>query len=149
MTDDFEAAVKDFRAFIVGNGLPDRIAWVFREDVTTQGRQVAVRWPLSPGNETAVRRRYGDGIRRGLGLRLEVFCLLGEVSCCAIWVPEDDLAAEYAMLYGLKFLVPTDPVVARPIRDGPLWRLKCWRDGWARSGALAGTLQPRSLPDFS
>jgi hypothetical protein len=149
MTESFETAMEVFRRFIVEQGLPERTAWVFREDVTSRGRRIAVRWPVPPLNESAVRDRYETGARRGLGLRLEVLCLLNDVSCCVIWVPEDDLAASYAMLSGLKFAVPTDPITARPVRNSLTWWWICWRDRRARSGWVAESLQPRHWPELA
>jgi hypothetical protein len=149
MTESFESTLDAFRRFIVGQGFPERMAWVFREDVTSKGRRIAVRWPVPTVNESAVRGRYDAGVRRGLGLRLEVLCLLDDVSCCVVWVPENDLAASYAMLSELKFAVPTDPVTAHRVHNGlKLWWM-CWRDRKARLDWVAERLQPRSCQELA
>lgn len=140
----FDAALERFRQFDAGQGLPAQVVWVFREDVTSRRRRIAVRWPVAPDNEAVARKRYGVAVRRGLGLRLEVLCLLGGVSCCTIWVPNDDLDASYAMLSGLKLSVPTNPITARPARKGLTWWLLCWFDRRSRSGWIADQVQPRS-----
>lgn len=117
-TDDFDTALEEFRALIAREGFPVDIAWIFREDVTSRRRRVAIRWPLPIGNEHLARDSYLLGVRGGMDLRIEVFCLAGRTSCCTVWVPGNEIDASYAMLTGLKFSVPTDPVLARRVPRG-------------------------------
>ncbi len=141
MTDDFDTVLVEFRAFIAREGFPTDIVWIFREDVTSRKRRVAIRWPVPTENERVARERYSIGVRGGMGLRMEVFCLLVQKSCCTIWVPRDEIDASFAMLFGLKFSVPTLPIVARLAQRGCLWKAICWWDRRSKMDWVADRLQ--------
>jgi hypothetical protein len=120
---DFDTAVEDFRGFLSKEGIGTDIVWVFREDAIARKRRIWIKVPLPAENEGLARRCYFIGKERGLGLRIELKCLLDSTPCCFIWVPEDQLAAEYAMLSGLKLSIPTEPIHARAVRSSLRWKL--------------------------
>lgn len=140
ITEDFDAVLVQFRAFIAREGFPTDLAWITREDVTSRRRRVAIRWPVPTGNERLARNQYSIGVRGGMGLRIEVFCLAGRKSCCTVWVPGDETDASYAMLTGLKFSVPSSPIRACRIPHGCCWKAVCWWDRRSEMGWLADTL---------
>ncbi|MBT6495404.1 MAG: hypothetical protein HOL01_12705 [Planctomycetaceae bacterium] len=67
-------------------------------------------------------RRYEEGVRRGLGINLHVFCYLNARPLCYIWLPEDETDAEYRMLTGLKLSAPSEP--GRQTVVGIRWKLR-------------------------
>jgi hypothetical protein len=52
------------------------------------------------------------GVQRGLGIALRVFCLADGVPLCYIYLPEDEITADYAMMSALKCSLPTPCPVA-------------------------------------
>lgn len=104
----FTDAAEQFRSFIDSQGHDADIAWIFRQDVVELGGQIFVRQPLL-NNESLVEAKYEEGVERGLGVSLQVFCWLDGRPLCYIWLPEDQVDADYRMLSGLKMSVPADP----------------------------------------
>lgn len=131
----FGEAAGQFGGFLASRGLAADLLWVFREDVCWRRQRVLVKAPVPEENTCDVERFYNLGVSRGLGVRLDVLCLLGPRPCCYVWLPADEEDASYALLSGLKFSVPTRPAVAQAVRSGLLWRAYKWLE---RSEASAG-----------
>lgn len=122
----FGEAVRRFGGFLVSRGLSPDLLWVFREDVYLRHQRLLVKVPLPERNIGDVKRLYALGVNRGLGVRLDVLCLLGVRPCCYVWLPSDEEDASYAMLSGLKLSVPTEPAVAHAVRSRLLWHTYKW-----------------------
>jgi hypothetical protein len=132
---DFATAVERFRALITQVGHPaSELIWVFREDVSTYRRRVLVKVPIPDNNEQVARIRFEQGRSLGIGVCLDVYCRLGTALCCSTWFVEDLEESGRRLCSGLKLCVPApgDLVVARPVRNGFIWRLRSWVD--TRSG---------------
>ncbi|MDQ3816427.1 MAG: hypothetical protein M3362_01900 [Acidobacteriota bacterium] len=125
----FGEAVQQFGGFLLIQGLSSGLLWVFREDVCWRKQRLLVKVPVPEENARYAESLYNAGVNRGLGVRLDVLCLLGSRPCCYIWVPSDEEDASYAMLSGLKLSVPTEPVMARAVSNGSLWRAYKWLEG--------------------
>lgn len=125
----FAEAVQSFRRFLADQGCSDQIRWIWREDICSRrapgsqrswNRSVYVH--LAGTSETSlVERYYNSGLNRGPGLSLEVFCVAAGLSCCFVYVPEDEEDASYRMISGLKLSVPTSPILAVAVRHSLLW----------------------------
>jgi hypothetical protein len=133
---DFDEALGQLRGFIaqVGHPCAGDLAWLFREDVSTQRRRVLVKVPLPPGNEGLARELYERGRALAIGVCLDVYCRLGPALCCTCWFVRDAEESARRLCWGLKLSVPApgDLPVARPVRNGLLWAVLCWLD--SRSG---------------
>jgi hypothetical protein len=132
----FNEAVEHFRKLLVSQQISSELLWVFREDVTSHKRRVLVKEPLPFENERIAALLYERGCQRGLGVQLDVFCLLGSRPCCYIWLPEDEYDAHY-MIGNLKLSVPTDLLPARSVNSNLMWRVHVWldeRSGWNKAG---------------
>ena len=125
----FGEAVEQFGGFLASQGLSPDLLWVFREDVCWRKQRLFVKVPVSEENAGNVERLYNLGVNHGLGVRLDVLCLLGSRPCCYVWLPSDEEDASYAMLSGLKLSAPTEPVIAQAVRSGLLWRAYKWLEG--------------------
>ena len=134
----FGEAVRQFGDFLVSQRLPSEGPWVFREDVCWRQRQLFVKVPIPEENIGDVESRYNLGVNRGLGVQLNVLCLLGTRPCCYIWLPSDEEDAAYAMTSGLTLSVPTQPVKAREVKSGLLWGAYKWQE---RSEAFTGIVE--------
>src|SRR5215216_1241281 len=82
----FGEAVQQFGGFLVSQGLSSDLLWVFREDVCWRKQQLFVKVPVPEGNVGDVERLYNLGVARGLGVRLDVLCLLSSRPCCYVWL---------------------------------------------------------------
>ena len=118
----FQLAIKQFQDFLANEGHSKSLLWICREDITWHDFKFFIKEPLPEENELVVEKLYERGCKRGLGLSLDVFCLLGSQPCCYIWLPEDERDAELAMVAGLKLNVPVEPTVAEPVKNWLLWR---------------------------
>jgi hypothetical protein len=69
-----------------------------------------------------VAQLYEGGCEQGLGVLIDMFCLVTSQPCCYIWVPKNEREAELALLAGLKFSAPSNPQVAEPVFNDANWR---------------------------
>src|ERR687883_1752047 len=92
----FSDAIRQLKGFLAGQDISTDLLWVFREDIVSYKLRLYVREPLPSGNEMLVESLYERGLRRDLGIRLNVLCLLGSKPCCYIWLPKDREDAGYA-----------------------------------------------------
>jgi hypothetical protein len=123
----FDTAIASFRDFISRQDQPPDIRWIFREDIVELGRQVYICLPLSDAEEQ-VRQLYAEGVERGLGINLHAYCFLDAHTLCYIWLPKDEVDADYRMLGGLKFSMSANPEQRKAIgvTSGLRWRwLRC------------------------
>ena len=61
-------------------------------------------------------------MKRGLGVHVNVFQFMGESALAYVWVPKDELDAQYRMLVGLKLSFPTDLEEAMGVQSHFRWR---------------------------
>ena len=101
----FSEAIKQLKDFLAGQNLSSEFQWVFREDVVWRKQRILVKEPLPKENERIVESLYERGRQRDLGIRLETLCLLGLRPCCYVWIPKDQMDAEYALLLMSKFII--------------------------------------------
>ena len=111
----FDEAVSVFRNFLRQQEVSDDVHWLWRNAIISRrgsgSRKIANRKIFIDRNaladENSIRNYYNAGIKRGLGIALRVFCLADGVPLCYIYLPEDETAAEYAMMSSLKCSIPT------------------------------------------
>jgi hypothetical protein len=125
MPTTFSEATDDLRAFLRREGRPDRIAWVFREDVAEIGSVRFIRAPAPAANAQHAERLYLRGVQRGLGVSLEAFAHTDEVTYAWVFVPTDETDAEYSMVGGehLKLAIPQERQVPREVTNRASWWL--------------------------
>ena len=138
---DFATAVHRFQEFLREQKLSDNLMWVWREDVMFWRRQLYVKLPLPPENETSARMTYGEGKNLGFGVCLAAFCLLEGIPCCHVWFARDAEDGSRHMCSGLKLSIPTPLRMARPVRNRFRWsamnRLSARKESIAWDGSLA------------
>lgn len=118
---EFETAISRFRSFLEKNGFPHEILWVWREDVTSQGRSMHVRVPLPAGNRACAEARYATGRELGYGVCLQMFALLDSRPCCFVRFASSEREAGDTLTAGLTLKVGSPPLIARPVRSRILW----------------------------
>jgi hypothetical protein len=110
----FDEAVSVLRNFLKQQGVSDNVHWLWRDAIISRrspgsqksaNRRIFVDWHGLADDES-IRKYYDVGVERRLGIALRVFCLAGDVPLCFIYVPEDETAAEYAMMSALKCSIP-------------------------------------------
>ncbi len=101
VTESFPEAVAQFRTFLEREHWPSDIRWIFREDVTGHRRDLTVLLSQRPIEDEAVcERLFESGKSRGRGVRMCAHFVAGTRTCASVWVPEDEMAASYAMMTG-------------------------------------------------
>lgn len=144
MTPDFDEALDAFRPFLAQQGWPDRLTWVFREDVAAFRRRRWVRLPLAEDNEDLARAYFQYGQRQARGVTLEAFCAVEGLSACFVWVPQDDQAASYAMQKPLGLKLPASSVEAGVVRWAARWKWIKWSTRLSGNGWLSDQLPSRA-----
>lgn len=127
----FDVARSRFCDFVSANQRCDELRFVIAEEIVHLTGQVYVR--LHQRENTAlVEEQYATGIERGFGVHVNVYCFVGNQALCYIWLPRDAQDADYRMLSGLKFSVPTE-VERRPaihVRSWFRWKWLCFLIRW-------------------
>lgn len=100
----FEDATAQLQAFLGHQQHSQEIVWICREDVFQQWPKLYVKVPL-PNESSLAEKIYKAGVRRGLGVEISVCCFVTGLACCYVWIPKDEIDAEYRMLHGLKLKI--------------------------------------------
>jgi hypothetical protein len=111
----FDEAVSVLRNFLRQQGQRDTILWIWRNSIISRrgsgSRKIANRRIFIDRNALAddesIRKYYDAGVERGLGIALRVFCVADGKPLCYIYLPEDEIAAQYSMMSSLKCSIPT------------------------------------------
>jgi hypothetical protein len=108
VTETFDEACLSLSDFLRREHQPSgELLWLCREDVTGIRRRIFIHPSPPSRNRDLYRQHYEFGVRQGRGVRVEVQFFLAFRPCCYVWVPRDDIDAQYAMLSdGLKFSIP-------------------------------------------
>ena len=124
---NFARAVEDFQKFLAEQSVSSDLVWIFREDVVWCDRHIFIKEPLPKQNFGVAQTLFDRGWKRGLGVSLDVLCLVGSRHCGFVWLPENEREAELHLLAGLKMSVPTKLSVATAVRSSLKWRWLKWR----------------------
>lgn len=122
----FEEATARLRAFLANQVLNSDVLWICREVFLEQWPRLYVKLPLH--NESSLAERiYDEGVRRGIGVELQVFCFVEGRPCCYVWIPKDEIDATYRMLSGLKLCIrePGRQIVV-PVKSHFQWIWLNW-----------------------
>lgn len=85
---DFETALGDFRRFLAVQGHPDKLCWVFSDDLWTRGpADVLLRFPPPRANLVLAKKVYDEGRERGLIQMLAVATACDHVAA-TVWYPK-------------------------------------------------------------
>jgi hypothetical protein len=117
----FATAVSQLQEFIGNQGVLRPPLWVFREDVASVKWRIWVRTPLPEQNPSRAKIVYEAARSRGLGVALEVLCLLDFEPCCFVWWPQNEVEASYAMISGLKLSIPHPLLAANSVGNTIVW----------------------------
>ena len=127
-TPTFARAVDDFQKFLAEQSVSPELVWIFREDVVSHDGAIFIREPLPKVNIAIAETLFERGWKRGLGVSLDVLCLVGSRHCGFIWLPKNEREAELHLLAGLKMSVPSKPMVASSVRNWFKWQWHKWFD---------------------
>ncbi|QDU83513.1 hypothetical protein Pla163_06120 [Planctomycetes bacterium Pla163] len=137
LPESFDDAVREFRAFLRGQGHFGPVVWLFADDVSSRGVSTWVRWPLPATNSDRVATLYSMA-HSGEGVRMEGWCRVGSKVCATVSLPRHDDAATGRLCSGLMLSVGTPLRLAQPVRSRLRWAWLRWRNGVpSRTGVAA------------
>jgi hypothetical protein len=140
----FEDAKREFREFLVKNGLDKPILWVFIEDVysSRSDRYTTSFWlrlPTPAVNEECARRHFECGKAQGFGVALSAFASCADGLCCSFIVPDEEEDAAY-MLMGPEYMrysyTNSDMPTATVVRSKLIWTIIGLLRPWIKRGCF-------------
>ena len=143
----FTDATKQLKDFLASQDLSPELEWVFREDIIWRKQLIHVRVPLPQANESLAKSLYEKGRQRDLGIRLETLCLLDSHPCCYVWLPEDQMEAECALLLMSKFIIsaPNELKRAEPVGNPVTWQAYKLFEGKSAGRSLLEKLPGKNI----
>ena len=119
---DFNIAVSDFRRFLAGEGHPDDLFWVFRDDLWWRGPDhVLVRYPPPPENPLLAEKVYDEGRERGLA-EMKALATAGGRTAATVWFPKYPEEEVQGWSQGVK-LVIRQPLPEAKAVSGLAWHI--------------------------
>jgi hypothetical protein len=104
-TSDFNRAVSDFRRFLSGEGHPDDLFWVFRDDLWFRGpKHVLIRYPTPPENPLLAEKVYDEGRGRGLA-EITALATAGGRTAATVWFPKHPEEEVQGWSQGIKLVI--------------------------------------------
>ena len=124
------AAEEKFRTFLATQNYPKTICWVMPGDVVVDtNRHYWVRKRGAQGARYAA-LRYSVGLERNFGVKLQAICATESETFASVFVPEDDLDAQYRLMgRRLKLSCPVERNAMSTVTNPLKWRLLWWRNG--------------------
>src|SRR5262249_52107243 len=99
----FDEALQQFRTFLAEQGQSRDLIWLAQDDILLMGRTRVSHSPRQSSAIERARKRYDDGVLRGVGVELLAFCKTGSLLGCEVWHPASrDVAERMLMHSGLK-----------------------------------------------
>ena len=84
---DFEEAVSSLRQFLMENGHPAKIVWIFRDDLWKRSvSEVFVRVPSQPKNLALAKKVFNEGRTKGL-VDVHAVAIAGDAAAATVWFP--------------------------------------------------------------
>jgi hypothetical protein len=85
---DFAEAVEVFRRFLADSGHPDRVIWVFRDDLWKRSlTQVLIKYPLGRENAFLAQKVFADGRACGL-VEIKALAASSDKVAATVWFPK-------------------------------------------------------------
>jgi hypothetical protein len=94
----FDEAVRQLHAFLRAQGESRDPIWLTRDDIVIVGRTCVVRIPDESIALDQARKRYEEGVSRGLGVMMLAFSTVGTQLGCEVWFPIDRGKAERQLM---------------------------------------------------
>ena len=126
---EFQAAVPDFRRFLIQQGHAGELVWVFRDDLWVRGPdQVWMCHPPPAGNKSLAEKVYAEGRERGLVGVTAVAKASGRVAA-TVWFPKFEEEEVQGWSQGLKLAIRQPLPTARVIGSSR-WRVVRFLSGY-------------------
>ncbi len=128
--DSLSAAEEKFRTFLASQNYPTSICWLMPGDVVVDtNRRYWVRKREAEATRYAA-LRYSVGLERNFGIKLQAICATEVETFASVFVPEDDLDAQYHLMgRGLKLSCPVERYSTSTVTNPLKWCLLWWRNG--------------------
>lgn len=139
---EFKNAVTSFRCFLARQGYPDRLLWVFRDDLWfRRPDQVFMRLPLPSVNTHLAEKVYGEGRKQGF-VEIAAVAINNDHVAATVWFPRFPKEEIQGWSCGLKLAI-RQPLPVGTVIDGlGWWVVRCF-PGYRRYQRLVGNLGTR------
>lgn len=112
-----------FGRFLAENGFPSEVRWILPDQIALgdERNYLLCAQGASDGRKEA-ERRYSLGLERGLGICLHAICATNTTTIASVYVPTDQLDAQYHLMGPLlKLTCPTEKLPAWIVDDPSAW----------------------------
>lgn len=122
----FEEAESYFQELLGKWGLPERVVWVFGEDLLSTSAGLLIRKTDRRKAREIAKAVFEFGKRRDLGLDMHAFAIHNTTVYAFIALPEDEVDAQYLLMdrHAVKFSIRTPLHKARFISNSIVWRIR-------------------------
>lgn len=129
----FEAAVSQFREFLVAQNWPQWVVWLGPDDARFQRGRIVIRCKSGVEREGHARVVYARAVAARLGVMLEAVCRVDGRTFARVVRPLDkDTSSQGLFPDGLKLAVPESPLPAE-MASGWMWLLSSTASRWPPS----------------
>ena len=125
-----EEAEQKLKGFLLRQHYPEAICWLIPGDVLASAGPRY--WVRKRGTEAKqyTATRYAEGVDRNLGILLEAVCATETETFASVFIPEDDLDAQYHLMGPLlKLSCPVERHSTTEITNPLRWLWLRWRYG--------------------
>jgi hypothetical protein len=126
----FENAESDFQRFAAKQGYPESLLWTRSDELVFWRGRFFVRSGDHRSRRERARALFERGATEKLGIALEAKCKTEQLTICRVFVPADDLDAQYRMIpaKGIKLTVAVNQFPTVLVESGLLFlTLRWWR----------------------
>ena len=128
---EFRVATSYFRRFLMEQGHPDDLVWVFRDDLWLRGpNNVWMRFPPPAENNSLAEKVYDEGRERGL-VEIAAVATAGSRAATTVWFPKYPEEGVQGWSQGLKLAI-RQPLPAAKVVGGLMWRFVMHQTGYRR-----------------
>ncbi|HWC95590.1 MAG TPA: hypothetical protein VG456_02540 [Candidatus Sulfopaludibacter sp.] len=127
-TKNFDAAVSDFKRFIIQQDYPPNLLWLQPDDILFWGLRYYFRKGDPSERANTAKTEYERALDRNVGLALQAEFKTERWAICRVYVPPDELEAERRMIpkTGVKIAATVDPKPAVEVHSRLRWRILKW-----------------------
>jgi hypothetical protein len=138
----FEKAQWEVSKFLVSQGYPPVLVWVFRDDMYLLGpSRLAVRWPVPDSTQSLVEKVYREGRSRGM-IGVRIVGRAAQSVASTVWYPKtsDENSEGWSDRLKLTINTPLPQITRIP---SVFWPVARWTSAYRRYQGAQNTIGSR------